>query len=82
MIQRIGKRNFSIYAFDIESHNDYKSLKLRQTSMWLGCLLNENSDPRKRNSYVFSMNEFIDKIIHIFISDLLCNLIDFQVCFN
>ena len=39
MIQRIGRKKFKIYAFDLESHNDDESIEKAETSMWFGCLL-------------------------------------------
>lgn len=62
MITRIGRKNFNIYAMDIESHNDEESIAKRETSMWLGCLINENSKVNDDNSYFYSMGEFIERL--------------------
>ena len=59
---RIGKTKFSLYAFDLESHNDDESIKNMKTSMWLGCLLNDESKIDDENSYLYTMDEFLDKI--------------------
>ena len=65
MIHRIGKRKFKIYAFDLESHNDIESIEKAETSMWLGCLLDENSKQDDPNSYVYSIEEFVDKLDYL-----------------
>lgn len=62
MIQRISRRKYSVYAFDIESHNDRKSIERRETSMWLGCLINDESNIRDSSSYIYSMDEFLDRL--------------------
>lgn len=62
MIHRIGKRKFKIYAFDLESHNDEESIAKAETSMWLGCLLDETSKVDDPNSYLYSIEEFVDKL--------------------
>ena len=43
MEARIGRRKFLLYAFDLESHNDPESIAKRETSMWLGCLIDETN---------------------------------------
>jgi hypothetical protein len=43
MIHRIGRKKYDIYAMDIESHNDEESIAKKETSMWLGCFINEDS---------------------------------------
>lgn len=57
---RIGKRKFTIKAMDIESHNDLESIAKKETSMWLGCYIDENSKMEDESSYFYTMNEFID----------------------
>ncbi len=47
---RIGHRPFSVYAFDIESHNDEGSIARGETSTWLGYLINEENEAIDRNS--------------------------------
>lgn len=59
---RIGRKKYSVYAFDIESHNDEESIAKRETSMWLGCLINEDSKMEDEDSYYYSMNQVIDKL--------------------
>ena len=62
MIHRIGRRKYQVYAFDIESHNDEETIAKGETSMWLGCLIDENSKIDDENSYMYDMDTFIDRI--------------------
>lgn len=62
MIYRIGRKKYQFYAFDIESHNDEESIAKMETSMWLGCFIDENSSVDDESSYLYNMNEFIDRI--------------------
>ena len=62
MIHRIGRRKYKIYAFDIETHNDEESIANMTSSMWLGCLIDENSKIDEESSYMYDMNSFIDRI--------------------
>ena len=62
MYQRISRRKYSIYAFDIETHNDKKSIERKETSMWLGCLINEESKVYEDSSYFYSMDELLDRL--------------------
>ena len=62
MIHRIGLKKFKIYAFDLESHNDNESIANMTTSMWLGCLIDENSKIDDESSYMYCMDEFINRI--------------------
>lgn len=59
---RINRKKYKCYAFDIESHNDEESIRKRETSMWLGCLIDENSKIDDESSYLYDMDTFIDKI--------------------
>lgn len=62
MNYRIGRKKYRFFAFDIESHNDEESIKKMETSMWLGCFIDENSSKDDESSYMYNMNEFIDKL--------------------
>ena len=62
MIHRIGRRKYKIYAFDIETHNDDESIMKMESSMWLGCLIDENSKIDDESSYMYDMDSFIDRI--------------------
>ena len=63
MFQRINRKKYKIKAFDIESHNDEESIQKGETSMWLGCYIDENSKVDDEKSYVYNMDEFIDRIM-------------------
>lgn len=61
MRTRINRKNFEIYAMDIESHNDSESIAKRETSMWLGCFINENSKEDGESSYFYTIDEFLNR---------------------
>ena len=62
MIHRIGRKKYDIYAMDIESHNDAESKAKRETSMWLGAFINEESKVYEDSSYFYTMDEFLDRL--------------------
>ena len=62
MIHRLGRRKYKVFAMDIESHNDSESIWKKQSSMWLGCFLDETSDEEDPNSYFYTMYEFVDRL--------------------
>ena len=61
MRARINRKLYELYGMDIESHNDAESIAKRETSMWLGCFINENSKEDDENSYFYNMDEFLDR---------------------
>lgn len=61
MIARINRKNYDIWAMDIETHNDKESIKNRITSMWLGCFINEESKEEDESSYFYTIEEFLDR---------------------
>lgn len=61
MRARINRKLYEIYAMDIESHNDSESIEKRETSMWLGCFINEDSKEDDENSYFYTMDDFISR---------------------
>lgn len=62
MILRIGRRKYNVKAMDIETHNDAESIKKQETSMWLGCYIDENSKVDSESSYFYNMDEFLDRL--------------------
>ena len=58
---RISRKNYEIYAMDIESHNDEESIAKKETSMWLGCMINDESKMEDESSYFYTMDEFLDR---------------------
>lgn len=61
MRARINRKLYDIWAMDIESHNDEESIAKKETSMWLGCLINEDSTVYDENSYFYTIEEFLEK---------------------
>ena len=61
MRARINRKLYEIYGMDIESHNDEESIAKRETSMWLGCFINEDSKEDDENSYFYTMDEFLER---------------------
>ncbi|MBO7714717.1 MAG: hypothetical protein J6S85_14160 [Methanobrevibacter sp.] len=59
---RINRKKYKVFAFDIESHNDEESIKNKTTSMWLGCLIDETNKIDEESSYLYSMEEVINKL--------------------
>lgn len=43
MVIRSGRKKYSVWAFDVESHNDEESIAKRETSIWLASFINEDS---------------------------------------
>ena len=82
MIHRIGRRKYQIYAFDIETHNDDESIEKCESSMWLGCLINEESKIDDENSYMYDMETFIDRIDYLSSPKKRRNHNDPKVCKN
>ena len=62
MYQRIARKKYIIKALDIETHNDSESIAKGETSMWLGCYIDENSKVGDENSYFYSMDELIARL--------------------
>ena len=61
MRARINRKLYELYGMDIESHNDEESISKRETSMWLGCFINENSKMEDEDSYFYTMEEFLQR---------------------
>lgn len=62
MEHRLGRKKYKIFCFDIESHNDEESIAKKETSMWLGSFINENSKIDDENSYIYNMDELLEKL--------------------
>ena len=65
MIRKLGRTNYQIFAMDVESHNDPESIAKRETSIWLGCLLDETNTVDDERSYFYTIEEFLDRIIEL-----------------
>lgn len=62
MLTKIGRKNYKIKAMDVESHNDLESIAKRETSIWLGCYIDETSDLKDETSYFYTIEEFLSRI--------------------
>ena len=62
MVHRIGRKKYKIFAMDIETHNDSESIAKRETSMWLGCFIDETNTIDDEASYFYNMDEFLDRV--------------------
>lgn len=65
MFCRIKKKKYEVLAFDIETHNDLESIAKKETSMWLGCLLHEESTIDSPNIFFYDMESFIEELHHL-----------------
>ena len=61
IIRRVKRKKYSFYAMDIESHNDTESIAKRETSMWLGSFINDDSIMEDESCYFYTMEEFLSK---------------------
>lgn len=59
---RINRKKFSAYAMDIESHNDSESIAKQETSIWLGCFINDENKVEDESSYFYSIEEFLSRL--------------------
>ena len=59
---RINRKKYKVFAFDIETHNDDESIKNKETSMWLGCLIDDTHKIDDEDSYYYNMDQVIDKL--------------------
>lgn len=59
---RINRKKFSAYAMDVESHNDEESIAKQETSIWLGCFINDENKREEENSYFYTIEQFLDRL--------------------
>ena len=62
MVLRIGRRKYNIKAMDVESHNDPESIAKQETSIWLGCYIDDESKIDDEKSYFYSIEEWLDRL--------------------
>lgn len=60
MIRRINRRKYRVFATDFETHNDEESITKQETSIWLACLLDENSKFGDENIFFYDMDSYLD----------------------
>ena len=65
LIHRISRKKYNIFALDIESHNDEESIAKNETSMWLGCFINDESKIDDESSYFYSWDELFSKLNYL-----------------
>ena len=46
---------------DVESHNDEESIEKKETSIWLGCFIDENSKMEDEDSYFYTIDDFLQR---------------------
>lgn len=47
---------------DVESHNDEESIAKQETSIWLGCFINDENKREEESSYFYTIDEFINRL--------------------
>ena len=62
MYRRINRKKYRVFATDFESHNDLESIAKQETSIWLACLIDENSSLLDRSIFSYSIKEYVDKL--------------------
>lgn len=65
MIIKAGRKNYRVFAWDIETHNDDESIAKRETSMWLSCFIDETSKPDDPSIYDYKMEDFVERLSHM-----------------
>lgn len=58
---RINRKLYTLYGMDVESHNDEESIAKRETSIWLGCFIDENSRMEDEESYFYTIDDFLQR---------------------
>lgn len=62
MIEKIKRKAYRVFAYDVESHNDAESIAKEETSIWLSCFIDENSDMHDENVYFYTIESWLDKL--------------------
>ena len=62
MYRRINRKKYRVFATDFETHNDLESIAKQETSIWLACLIDENSSLLDRSIFSYSIEEYVDKL--------------------
>lgn len=62
MKERVGRRNFQIWAYDVESHNDDESIMKKRTSIWLSSFINEDSQMDDESNFFYTIDSWLDKL--------------------
>ena len=62
MEQKIGRKRFKVFAFDVESHNDEESIMKKETSIWLSSFIDETNKPEEERNYFYTIESWLDKL--------------------
>ena len=62
MYERIGRKKYKIYAFDVESHNDDESIAKNETSIWLYSFIDDTSKIDDEKSYGYDIPSFLNRL--------------------
>lgn len=58
---KLGHQRFRVFALDFETHNDEESLAKNETSIWLSCLIDEESTPDS-DVFDYTMDEVLARL--------------------
>lgn len=59
---RAGRKEYEVWAWDIESHNDEESIANNTTGVWLYSFINDESKIDDESSYGYDLETFISKL--------------------
>lgn len=59
---RAGRKQYEVWAFDVESHNDDESIAKEETSIWLYSFINDESKIDDEASYGYTMESFTSRL--------------------
>ena len=62
MIEKIGRKPFNVFAYDVESHNDEESQKKEETSVWLSSFIDETSNAEDEKNYFYDVKSFLNHL--------------------
>lgn len=62
MLQRIKRRPYRVFAYDVESHNDEESIAKKETSIWLSCFIDEESKVTDEDIYFYDIKTWLNRL--------------------
>ena len=62
MLVKIKRKNYRVFAFDVESHNDDESIAKKETSIWLYSFIDEFSKIDDERSYGYTIEQFLTRL--------------------
>ena len=60
--ERVGRRNYQVWAYDVESHNDDESIARRRTSIWLSSFINDESEMDDEKNFFYDIDSWLDRL--------------------